>query len=257
MDRNSSLVIEAAFEEESGGVPIQLDLDVGDSFDILSFIESYSDRRASGHESEKDEYLKQEKILMDSAIDFVLGEATDENGNIATVNPHPKLSIAHDLVAFLLSRKAATSILFRRHLIPSSTTPQPFPRNIFMGQWTPWISFSLSKSRDVQPGTLQCSQPMKPDDIEVITVSDTKFVKLMMLVDGDEMLMMKMWEIPDGSRHVSPLLDLMKPDFGLVEELGERVIAWRVHGLDVSYYMDRLGYRIPGMVWPLEKLIEE
>ena len=98
---------------------------------------------------------------------------------------------------------------------------------------------------------------MKPGDIEVITVSNDKFVQLMSLVDGDEMLMMTIWETPDASRHVSPHLELMKPNFGLVEEIGERVIAWRVHGLDVSYYMDRLGYRIPGMVWPLEELSEE
>ncbi|EWZ30718.1 hypothetical protein FOCG_07858 [Fusarium oxysporum f. sp. radicis-lycopersici 26381] len=120
---------------------------------------------------------------------------------IATVNPHPKLSIAHDLVSFLLSRKAATSYLFRRHPIPSSATHQPFPLNVFMGQWTSWTSFTLSKSREVQPGTLQCSQPMKPGDIEVITVLNDKFVQLMSLVDGDEMLMMTIWETPDASRH--------------------------------------------------------
>ncbi|KAJ4029241.1 hypothetical protein NW756_014368 [Fusarium oxysporum] len=258
MDGNNSLFVQTPVEEESGGVAIRRpDVEADADFDILSFIESSSDRHETGHEMEDEEYRKQEKMLMDSAIDFVLSEVTDENVQIATVNPHPKLSIAHDLVSFLLSRKAATSYLFRRHPIPSSTTPQPFPLNVFMGKWTSWTSFTLSKSREVQPGTLQCSQPMKPGDIEVITVSNDKFVQLMSLVDGDEMLMMTIWETPDASRHVSPHLELMKPNFGLVEEIGERVIAWRVHGLDVSYYMDRLGYRIPGMVWPLEELSEE
>ncbi|ENH74770.1 hypothetical protein FOC1_g10003555 [Fusarium oxysporum f. sp. cubense race 1] len=207
MDGNNSLFVQTPVEEESGGVAIRRpDVEADADFDILSFIESSSDRHETGHEMEDEEYRKQEKMLMDSAIDFVLSEVTDENVQIATVNPHPKLSIAHDLVSFLLSRKAATSYLFRRHPIPSSTTPQPFPLNVFMGKWTSWTSFTLSKSREVQPGTLQCSQPMKPGDIEVITVSNDKFVQLMSLVDGDEMLMMTIWETPDASRHCKRLV---------------------------------------------------
>ncbi|PNP60584.1 hypothetical protein FNYG_14687 [Fusarium nygamai] len=239
MDRNNSLIV---------------DVEADKDFDVLSFVESYADRHEIGHEKKDEEYRKQEEMRTKSAIDFVRREATDENGQIATVNPHPKLSIAHDLVSFLLSRKAATSYLFRRHPIPSGTAPQPFPLNMFMGKWTSWTSFALSKSKDVQPGTLQCCQLMKPGDIEVITVSNDKFVQLMSLLTGDELLMMSTWEMPDASRHVSPHLEIMKPNFGLVEERGERVIAWRVHGLDTSYYMDRLGYRIPDMVWPLQEV---
>ncbi|KAH7151113.1 hypothetical protein DER46DRAFT_628970 [Fusarium sp. MPI-SDFR-AT-0072] len=203
MDRNNPLVVKTPVEEEeSGGVPIRRpDLEADADFDILSFIESYSDRHETGHEMEDEEYRKQEKMLMDSVIDLVLSEATDENAQIAIVNPHPKLSIAHDLVSFLLSCKAASSYLFRRHQIPSSATPQPFPLNVFMGQWTSWTGFTLSKSSEVQPGTLECSQPMKPGDIEVITVSNDKFMQLMSLVAGDEMLMMTIWETPDASRH--------------------------------------------------------
>ncbi|KAF5597437.1 hypothetical protein FPANT_4126 [Fusarium pseudoanthophilum] len=239
MDRNNSLIV---------------DVEADKDFDILSFVESYSERHEIGHELKNEAKRKQEEMRTKSALDLVRREATDENGQITTINPHPKLSIAHDLVSFLISRKAATSYLFRRHPIPSGTAPQPFPLNLFMGKWTPWTIFALSKSKDVQPGTRQCCQLMKPGDIEVITVSNDKFVQLMSLLTGDELLMMSTWEMPDASRHVSPHLDIMKPNFGLVEDRGERVIAWRVHGLDTSYYMDRLGYRIPDMVWPLQEV---
>lgn len=253
MDLYNSLI--KPVKEESEGIPIRRsDVEADNDFDVLSFVESYSDRHEVGHEMKDAEYRKQEEILMNSAIDFVRREATDENGLIATANPHPKLSIAHDLVSFLLDRKAATSHLFRRHPIPSSTTPQPFPLNMFMGKWTSWTGFTLSKSKDVPPGSRQCCQMMKPGDIEVITVSNDKFVQLMSLLTGDELLMMTIWEAPDAARHVSPHLEIMKPNFALVEERGERVIAWRVHGLDTSYYMDRLGYRIPDMVWPLQEV---
>ncbi|KAG5804302.1 hypothetical protein H9Q74_011238 [Fusarium xylarioides] len=252
MNCHNSRIVKPVEEKPEGASNRRPDVETDRDFDVLSFIESYSDRHEIGHEKKNEEYRKQEEMLMDSALDFVRREATDENGKIATVNPHPKLSIAHDLVSFLLSRKAATSHLFRRHLIPLGTAPHPFPLNMFMGKWTSWTSFTLSKSKDVQPGTRQSCQVMKPGDVEVITVSNDKFVQLMSLLTGDELLMMSIWEMPDASRHVSPHLEIMKPDFGLVEGRGERVIAWRVHGLDTSYYMDRLGYRIPDMVWPLQ-----
>ncbi|KAF5646019.1 hypothetical protein F52700_1968 [Fusarium sp. NRRL 52700] len=188
-------------EKKPEDVPSRrLDVETDKDFNVLSFTESCSDRHEVGHGMKDKEYSKQEEMLMKSAIDFVHREATDDNGHIATINPHPKLSIAHDLVSFLLSRKAATSHLFRRHPIPSGTAPQPFPLNVFMGEWTPWTSFTLSKSKDVQPGTLQCCQLMKPGDIEVITVSNDKFVQLMSLLTGDELLMMTAWETPDASR---------------------------------------------------------
>ncbi|RBA14190.1 hypothetical protein FPRO05_02982 [Fusarium proliferatum] len=218
MDHYNSLT--RPVKEESEGNPVRRsDLEADKDFDVLSFIESYSDRHEVGHEMKDAEYRKQEERLMDLAIDFVRGEATDENGLIATVNPHPKLSIAHDLVSFLLDRKAATSHLFRRHPIPSSTTPQPFPLNMFMGKWTSWTSFTLSKSKDVQPGTRQCSDesPNRRRAADDDNLGDARF-------------------------------------FEILEERGERVIAWRVHGLDTSYYMDRLGYRIPDMVWPLQEV---
>ncbi|KAF5694019.1 hypothetical protein FDENT_1323 [Fusarium denticulatum] len=189
-------------EQKPEGVPGRRpDIETDEDLDILSFVESYSDRHEIGHEMKNEEYRKQEEMRTKSAIDFVRREATDENGQIDTVNPHPKLSIAHNLVSFLLSRKAATSYLFRRHPIPSGTAPQLFPLNIFMGKWTSWTIFALSKSKDVQPGTRQCCQLMKPGDIEVITVSNDKFVQLMSLLTGDELLMMSTWEMPDASRH--------------------------------------------------------
>ncbi|KAF4336060.1 hypothetical protein FBEOM_10115 [Fusarium beomiforme] len=179
-------------------------------------------------------------------------EITEEGVEII-LNPHPGLSIAHDLIAFLLGCKAVTSHLFRRYPIPSDTPSQPFPRSLKVDQWTPWVSFALSKSRQFEPGSVECSTPMKAGDIEVLTVSNSKFVQLTGLLAGDDMLISKLWEMPDDAKLVSPLLESLKPDFSLVEERGQRVIAWRVHGLDVSYYMDRHGYCIPGMVWPLEK----
>ncbi|KAF4445325.1 Ankyrin-2 [Fusarium acutatum] len=201
MNRYNSLIMKPVVEKPEGVPSRQPDVEIDKDFDVLSFVESYSDRHEVGHEMKDNEYSKQEEMLMDSAIDFVRRKATDENGPITTVNPHPKLSIAHDLVSFLLIRKAATSHLFRRHPIPSSTAPQPFPLNMFMGKWTSWTSFTLSKSKEVQPGTLQCCQLMKPGDIEVITVSNDKFVRLMGLLTGDELLMMMIWEMPDASRH--------------------------------------------------------
>ncbi|KAF5706190.1 hypothetical protein FGLOB1_7545 [Fusarium globosum] len=218
MDHYNSLT--RPVKEESEGNPVRRsDLEADKDFDVLSFIESYSDRHEVGHEMKDEEYRKQEERLMDLAIDFVRREATDKNGLIATVNPHPKLSIAHDLVSFLLDRKAATSHLFRRHPIPSSTAPQPFPLNMFMGKWTSWTSFTLSKSKNVQPGTRQCSDesPNRRRAADDDNLGNARF-------------------------------------FEILEERGERVIAWRVHGLDTSYYMDRLGYRIPDMVWPLQEV---
>ncbi|KAF5596058.1 uncharacterized protein FSUBG_8968 [Fusarium subglutinans] len=254
MNRHNSHIIRSLNGTPGGVSSRRPDVEADKDFDVLSFIESYSDRHEIGHEVKEAECRKQEEMLMDSAMDFVRREATDENGQVATVNPHPKLSIAHDLVEFVLSRKVATSHLFRRHPIPSNTAPQPFPLNMFMGKWTSWTAFTLSRCKEVQPGTRQCCQLMKPGDIEVITVANDKFVQLMSLLTGDELLMMSAWEMPDASRHVSPHLEIMKPNFALVEERGERVIAWRVHGLDTSYYMDRLGYRIPDMVWPLPEV---
>ncbi|KAF9769524.1 hypothetical protein IL306_013056 [Fusarium sp. DS 682] len=175
----------------------------------------------SSNDSEKDTYLAREKMLMDLAID----KAIEEDIRIAAFNPHPTLSIAHHLVASLLSYKVVTSHLFRRHPIPSHNPPEPFPRNLASGQWTPWTSFTLSKSKEVQPGTLQCSMPMKEGDIEVLTVSNSKTVYLIKNLAGNGDLIKRMWEIPEGPRHVSPLLELMKPDFGLVEARGKRVIA--------------------------------
>ncbi|KAF4959141.1 hypothetical protein FGADI_1881 [Fusarium gaditjirri] len=202
MDRNNSFIAKTPFNAESGGAPTRRpDLDANADFDILSFVGSHSDRHVSGLESEDEEYRKEEKMLQNSAIDFDHRKATDENARIDNVNPHPKLSIAHDLVSFLLNRKAATSYLFRRHQISSNASPHPFPLNVFMGQWTSWTSFALSKSKKVQPGTLQCCQLMKPGDIEVITVSNDKFVQLMSLLGGDELLMMSIWETPDASTH--------------------------------------------------------
>ncbi|KAF5593202.1 ankyrin-2 [Fusarium pseudocircinatum] len=198
MDRNSSLIV---------------DVEADKDFDVLSFVESYSERHEIGHEMKNEEYRKQEEMRTKSAIEFVRREATDENGQITTANPHPKLSIAHDLVSFLLSRKAATSYLFRRHPIPSGTAPQPFPLNIFMGKWTSWTIFALSKSKDVQPGTRQCCQLMKPGDIEVITVSNDKFVQLMSLLTGDELLMMSTWEMPDASRHKNVVRESLLGEF--------------------------------------------
>ncbi|KAF5972987.1 hypothetical protein FBULB1_8507 [Fusarium bulbicola] len=201
MNRHSSLSVKFVEEKPRGVSSRRPDVEADKDFDVLSFIESYSDRHEIGHEVKEAKYRKQEEMLMDSAMDFVRREATDQNGQIAIVNPHPKLSIAHDLVEFVLSRKVATSHLFRRHPIPSNTASQPFPLNMFMGEWTSWAAFTLSRSKEVQPGTRQCCHLMKPGDLEVITVSNDKFVQLMSLLTGDELLMMSVWEMPDASRH--------------------------------------------------------
>lgn len=57
MDRNNSLVVQTPVEEESGGVAIRRpDVEADADFDILSFIESSSDRHETGHEMEDEEY---------------------------------------------------------------------------------------------------------------------------------------------------------------------------------------------------------
>ncbi|RKL42564.1 hypothetical protein BFJ72_g4943 [Fusarium proliferatum] len=82
MDHYKSLT--RPVKEESEGNPVRRsDLEADKDFDVLSFIEFYSDRHEVGHEMKDAEYRKQEERLMDLAIDFVRGEATDENGLIA------------------------------------------------------------------------------------------------------------------------------------------------------------------------------
>ncbi|KAJ4249089.1 hypothetical protein NW762_012421 [Fusarium torreyae] len=185
-----------------------------------------------------------EIILSDHAQRQVVGPETNltsdnSDSPLNTSNPHPELSIS---IAFLhkaiigcrkLGSKFVRSILHRE---PPQGQVTEWPDCLFAADYTEWRWTPFLISGDA--AELVSTNILK-GDIELICMKNQDFA---------EMISSKvpMFEEPSRLLDTSVLLTELQPDFSSPEAWGYRVLAWKVHGLENAFYMDRQGHPIPG-----------
>ncbi|KAF4960813.1 hypothetical protein FSARC_10365 [Fusarium sarcochroum] len=154
-------------------------------------------------------------------------------------NPHPKLSIS---IAFLHKAivdcrkpgsKFVRSVLHRE---PLNAQASEWPGGRFAEQYTEWRWIPFLVSGDAAE---LVSTNISQGDIELICMKDKAFTEMI----NDKT---SMFEEPSRLLDVSVLLEELQPDFSPAEAWGYRVLAWKIHGIEDAFYMDRQGHPIPG-----------
>ncbi|KAM0554846.1 hypothetical protein ACHAPJ_006581 [Fusarium lateritium] len=161
------------------------------------------------------------------------------NSHLSTINPHPKLSIS---IAFLHKaivgcRKPGSKFLrslLRRE--PLQVQTLQWPDCLLAADYTEWRWVPFLVSGDAAE---LVSTNISKGDIELICMKNQDFT---------DMISSKvpMFEEPSRLLDASMLLTELQPDFSSPEAWGYRVLAWKVHGLEHAFYMDRQGHPIPG-----------
>ncbi|KAF4445464.1 hypothetical protein F53441_10806 [Fusarium austroafricanum] len=162
-----------------------------------------------------------------------------------TDNPHPTLSISIEFLhmAIINSRNPRSCFvrsILRRERIDNDQSIFYQPETLFLnGVYTDWKWIPFLISGDA--GGIAVTN-IREGDIELICIRDSIFTRL--IQQGGTM-----FEKPERLAKRSFLLENLKLDFKGPESEGFRVLVWRVHhGFETTFYMDREGHPIPGVL---------